>query len=249
MQDPISRSSERPETSWDLAKQMEIFATEFSQMYAAEKATARDLARVVTDLQKAQETFALAFALVVEGNDPDTRAHLTRTTRWATAVSERLELANIRELRLGFLLHDIGKWAVPREIIQKPGPLNDDELKMMRIHPVAGVQMIADVEILEPAFDVIRYHHEKWDGSGYPYRLEGGRIPMSARVFAIADVFDALTSDRPYRKRAFTVDEAIEMIRKDRGTHFDPDVVDVFCDVILKLESGEVEPPDDVPGA
>jgi HD-GYP domain-containing protein (c-di-GMP phosphodiesterase class II) len=252
---------------WDITKQLEIFATEladlyagkkeygqqaeifageFADLYGRERATSIELQHAVVGLEKAQESFALAFALVVEGNDPDTRAHLARTTRWATAVSERLNLENIRELRLGFLLHDIGKWAVPKEILLKPGPLDDRELKMMRMHPAWGVQMISDVDILEPAFDVIRYHHEKYDGTGYPYGLAGEKIPVSARVFAVADVFDALTSDRPYRTRSFTIEEAIDIIRKDRGTHFDPDVVDIFCDVIFKLEQGELTVRDDL---
>lgn len=220
----------------DPGRQLEIFAEDLRELLEREKARREQLQKAVADLEEAQESFALSFALVVEGQDADTRAHLDRTTRWATVVSERFELENIRELRLGFLLHDIGKWAVPQEIIQKPGPLDERELKMMRVHPIAGVQMIQDVKILEPAFDVIRYHHEKWDGTGYPYGLSGEDIPLPARIFAVADVFDALTADRPYRKRAFTFDEAVEVIRKDSGTHFDPEVADVFLDVVLKLE-------------
>lgn len=227
---------------WDLAAQIEIFAQELAELYGKERETSQQLKESIKSLEEAQEAFAVAFALVVEGQDADTRAHLDRTRRWATAVSERFKLPNIRELRLGFLLHDIGKWAVPREIIQKPGPLDEEELRMMRIHPIAGVQMIHDVKVLEPAFDVIRYHHERWDGTGYPYGLGGEEIPLPARIFAIADVFDALTSYRPYRQRTFTLDEAVEMIRADRGTHFDPEVVDVFLDVVLKLEAERAGP-------
>jgi HD-GYP domain-containing protein (c-di-GMP phosphodiesterase class II) len=154
-------------------------------------------------------------------------------------VAREVDLPNLREVRLGFLLHDIGKWQVPREIIQKPGPLDDEELKIMRLHPVAGVQMIADVKVLEPAFDVIRFHHEKWDGSGYPYSKKGEDIPLAARIFAIADVFDALTSDRPYRTRSFTLEEAVEIVREGAGTHFDPRLVNVFLDVVIALERGD----------
>lgn len=222
-----------------LEPQLTIFANELAQFYRQEKDKSARLSESLLQLEEAQETFALAFALVIEGRDPDTRAHLDRTTRWAAAVSQELGLDNIRELRLGFLLHDIGKWQVPREIIQKPGPLDEREWKIMRMHPVAGVQMIADVRILEPAFDVIRFHHEKWDGSGYPYGKKADDIPVSARVFAMADVFDALTSDRPYRARSFTLDEAIEMIREGSGTHFDPGLVDIFLDVVLSLERGD----------
>lgn len=226
---------------WDLMQQLEVFVGDISQLLKQEKERSRTLADMVFQLEDAQESFALSFALVVEGNDADTRAHLDRTKRWATAVAEEVGLPNLREVRLGFLLHDIGKWQVPREIIQKPGPLDDEELKIMRLHPVAGVQMIADVKVLEPAFDVIRFHHEKWDGSGYPYRKKGEDIPLAARIFAIADVFDALTSDRPYRTRAFTLEEAVDMVREGAGTHFDPQLVDVFLDVVLNLERGDAD--------
>ncbi len=233
----------QPSASRDwLAGQLEIFAVELADMYAKERTAAQDLRASLAELRDAQETFALAFALVVEGKDADTRAHLDRTTRWATAVAKKLGLENIRELRLGFLLHDIGKWAVPKEIIQKPGPLTDAEMNLIRMHPIAGVQMIKEVRILEPAFDVIRYHHERWDGTGYPDGLAGDKIPVPARVFAIADVFDALTADRPYRDRAFTLEEAIAIIERDRGTHFDPDIVDVFLEVVPRIEAGH---PDD----
>ncbi|HVL81737.1 MAG TPA: HD-GYP domain-containing protein [Actinomycetota bacterium] len=230
---------EEPTTPpWDLSEQLTIFAEELGMLYRLEKEKSTSLAELVQRLEEAQESFALAFALVVEGRDPDTRAHLARTTRWASAVSREIGLPNLRELRLGFLLHDIGKWQVPREVIQKAGPLDDDEWKIMRMHPVAGVQMISDVKILEPAFDVIRYHHERWDGTGYPYGKAGDEIPVAARVFAIADVFDALTSDRPYRTRSFTLDEAVDIVRAGSGTHFDPRLVETFLDVVLGLEQG-----------
>lgn len=226
---------------WDLVEQLKVFADDLSHLLKQEKNRSRTLSELVLKLEEAQEAFALSFALVVEGNDPDTRTHLDRTNRWATAVAKEVGLPNLREVRLGFLLHDIGKWQVPREIIQKPGPLDERELQIMRLHPVAGVQMIADVEVLEPAFDVIRFHHEKWDGSGYPSRKKGEDIPLAARIFAIADVFDALTSDRPYRARAFTLEEAIEIVREGAGTHFDPHLVDVFLEVVLALERGDRE--------
>ncbi len=231
--------SPQPEHSaWDLASQVEIFASELADLYAKEKANSRELERRIRELRDAQVQFARAFALVVEGRDPETRAHLDRTTKWATRVSEAMGLPDIEQLQLGFLLHDIGKWAVPQEIIQKPGPLDDREQRMMRVHPVAGVQMIHDVALLRPARAAIRHHHERWDGEGYPDGLAGTDIPLPARIFAVADVFDALTSERPYRKRSFTVDEAIEIITADRGTHFDPEVVDVFVDVVAPLERG-----------
>ena len=216
---------------WDLVEQLEVFVGDISQLLKQEKDRSQTLSDLVLKLEQAQEAFALSFALVVEGNDPDTRAHLDRTNRWATAVAKEVGIPNLREVRLGFLLHDIGKWQVPREIIQKPGPLDDEELKIMRLHPVAGVQMIADVKVLEPAFDVIRFHHEKWDGSGYPYRKKGEEIPLAARIFAVTDVWDAMTSDRTYRK-ALPAHQVRSTILQSSGSLFDPQVIEVFSEVV-----------------
>jgi HD-GYP domain-containing protein (c-di-GMP phosphodiesterase class II) len=130
-------------------------------------------------------------------------------------------------MRRGALLHDIGKMGIPDEILEKKGPLTEDEWVVMRRHPQYAFDLLTPIDFLRPALDIPYYHHEKWDGSGYPHGLKGEEIPLAARIFALADVLDALTSDRPYRK-AWTESEAIIHIRQQANKHFDPHVIDVF---------------------
>ncbi len=144
-------------------------------------------------------------------------------------LAERMGLdsENLPHIRRGALLHDIGKMGVPDSILLKPGPLDKDEWKVMKQHPVYAYQWLSPISYLGPALQIPYYHHEKWDGSGYPNGLKGEQIPLPARIFAVADVWDALTSDRPYRS-AWTENEADDYIREEAGKHFDPQVVDNF---------------------
>jgi HD-GYP domain-containing protein (c-di-GMP phosphodiesterase class II) len=134
------------------------------------------------------------------------------------------ELVHVRR---GALMHDIGKMAIPDSILKKPGSLEEDEWIEMRKHPVYAYEMLSRIAYLAPSLAIPYCHHEKWDGSGYPRGISGEEIPLEARIFAVADVWDALCSDRPYRK-ALTVQKALEYIEGNRGNHFDPDVVDAF---------------------
>jgi putative nucleotidyltransferase with HDIG domain len=133
-------------------------------------------------------------------------------------------------LRRGALLHDIGKIGVPDQILRKPGPLSEHEWTAMRAHPDIGASIIAGIPFLEDVAIIVRAHHERWDGTGYPDRLAGRTIPLGARIFAVADSFDAMTSDRPYR-RGRELSEALLEIERHRGTQFDPTVVDAFLRV------------------
>lgn len=127
----------------------------------------------------------------------------------------------------GALLHDIGKMGIPDSILLKPGKLTDEEWEIMRKHPVYACEMLSSIDYLQPALDIPYCHHEKWDGSGYPRGLKGEQIPLSARIFAVVDVYDALTSDRPYRE-AWTNKKALKYINENAGKHFDPEVVEIF---------------------
>jgi ribonuclease P protein subunit RPR2 len=138
-----------------------------------------------------------------------------------------LDVGEERQLEFGFLLHDIGKVAIPDAILYKPDRLTEKERALMSQHPVIGSQIVGGIEFLSDAVKVVRSHHEHWDGSGYPDRLAGEQIPLEARVFAVADVLDALTSDRPYRP-ASTLGVARAMIESESGSHFDPEVVAAF---------------------
>lgn len=173
-------------------------------------------------------------ALVTLGNaiakrDSDTDAHNYRVTLYVIRLAEEsgLEPEQIRQLIRGAFLHDVGKIAISDTILLKPGRLTPDEFDVMRTHVRHGVDIVAQSHWLEPAVEVIAGHHEKYDGSGYPCGLTGDGIPLLARIFAIADVFDALTSKRPY-KQPLSLEQARSLLEAERGTHFDPHLLDRF---------------------
>jgi HD-GYP domain-containing protein (c-di-GMP phosphodiesterase class II) len=139
----------------------------------------------------------------------------------------------IAHIRRGVLLHDIGKMAIPDRILLKKGPLTDEEWEIMYQHPALAYEMLSPIRYLHPALEIPYCHHEKWDGTGYPRGLKGDEIPLSARLFAIVDVWDALSSDRPYRK-AWKPKKVRKYIREQAGKHFDPEVVRVFLDILEK---------------
>jgi putative two-component system response regulator len=165
----------------------------------------------------------------VEMYDSGTAGHTMRVTRWAVSLARSLGLTgnDLENIRKGAMLHDIGKLAIPDFILNKPGPLNQDEWKIMREHATFGFEMLSPIESLRPVLDIPHYHHERWDGLGYPAKLSGEEIPLFARIFSLVDVYDALLSKRSY-KLALKVSEVKEMIRTERGKHFDPNITDHF---------------------
>jgi putative nucleotidyltransferase with HDIG domain len=140
--------------------------------------------------------------------------------------------------RIGALLHDVGKIAVPSDVLNKNGPLTPEERAIMERHPDAGVELLRDVELPWDVLPMVRSHHERWDGKGYPQRLAGEAIPYVGRILCVADVYDALTTDRPYRK-AFSHEEAIVMMRADSGRAFDPAILDAFLRIAGSLRANE----------
>ena len=134
-------------------------------------------------------------------------------------------------IRRGALLHDIGKLGIPDSILLKPGPLSEEERDILRIHPALAYEMLIPITYLQPALDIPYCHHEKWNGTGYPRGLKGEEIPLSARIFAVIDVWDALTSDRPYRK-AWSKEKTFAYIQEQAGEYFDPQVVDAFLSLM-----------------
>jgi putative two-component system response regulator len=172
-------------------------------------------------------------ANTVEGRDPYTHGHIGRVSMYAGWLAEGLEWPKeqMRSLAFGARLHDIGKIVVPDHILKKPGGLTPDEWELMRQHPSAGGKILRDITHLKDALNYVLYHHERWNGSGYPHGLAGREIPIEGRLLAIADVFDALTSDRPYhpaRPRA----EVLRYLHERAGTEFDPDLVPIFIHVL-----------------
>jgi ribonuclease P protein subunit RPR2 len=216
-----------------LQAQLVVFARELGELYSLERQRSRDLERALSSLEETYLATMTSLAQVVEAKDETTRGHLDRTTKYGMALAERIDpvLAARPELAHAFFLHDIGKVGIPEQILGKAGPLNDEEWGVMRSHPQIGAQIVEPIRFLDGAVDVIRHHHERFDGRGYPGGLEGNGIPLAARVFSVADSFDAMTSDRPYRD-ALEIDRALDEISGGSGTQFDPAVVSEFLDLM-----------------
>lgn len=190
-------------------------------------------ARLYESLQRSHEELAAAYDATIEGwslalemRDDETQGHALRVATLTVELGRAMGVAeeDLVHFRRGALLHDIGKMVVPDAILHKPGPLTEEEWAVMRRHPENGRDFLKKVAYLAPALDIPYCHHERWDGSGYPRGLRGEAIPLSARIFAVVDAFDALTSDRPYR-RAWPEDEVLAYLRASSGTQFDPGVV------------------------
>ena len=191
-------------------------------------------------LREANEHLLAAYEATIEGwsraldlRDKETEHHSRRVTQLTIKLAEASGMSadEIMHIRRGSLLHDMGKIGVPDSILHKPAALTDEEWTIMRKHPQLVYDLLYSVEYLRPALNIPYCHHEKWDGTGYPRGLKGEQIPLDARLFAIVDVWDALTSDRPYRP-AWSQEEALLFIREQSGSHFDPQAVDLFFKVI-----------------
>ncbi|MGW6200287.1 HD-GYP domain-containing protein [Kribbella sp. NPDC055110] len=181
----------------------------------------------------AQAATMRAFIQVIETKDLYTRGHSERVSEGAGMLGRQLRLPAARQQALEHagLLHDVGKVGVPTSIIRKPGRLDDSEMDAIRLHPARGVELIGNIPFLEEVKSAVLHHHEKYDGTGYPAGLSGTNIPYFARIIGIVDAFDSLTSTRSYRP-ARTIEETVAILLQDRSTHFDPDLVDAFVDVI-----------------
>jgi PAS domain S-box-containing protein/putative nucleotidyltransferase with HDIG domain len=191
-----------------------------------------NLKRSNRELTKAYEETIKGWAQALELRDKETRGHGERVTHQSEKLARALGMSeeDLLHFRRGVLLHDIGKMGVPDKILNKPDDLTSDEWVIMRQHPGYGYEMLSHIEYLRPALDVVYYHHEKWDGSGYPSGLRGEDIPLTARIFAVVDVYDALTTRRPYRP-AWPKSDALTFIRQQAGKHFDPAVAEAFLDL------------------
>lgn len=223
---------------------------DFMEMLAGQAAIAIDNIEMFESLQTSNNELTLAYDATIEGwsrtldlRDQETEGHTKRvaniTLRLARAVGVKGD--DLLQIYRGGLLHDIGKMGIPDNILLKPGPLTDDEWLIMRKHPDIAYDLLSPITFLKPALDIPYCHHEKWDGSGYPRGLSGEHIPLSARLFAVADVWDALTFDRPYRA-GWTEDRAADYIREQAGKHFDPKAVEVFFNSYLAVENSLVKP-------
>ncbi len=194
-----------------------------------------ELHRALTELEIAQSETVRRLSMAVEFRDEDTGAHIERIGRFSTLLAEQAGLDGELCERLGYAapLHDVGKVAIPDAILLKPGPLTAEERAIVETHAEEGHRLLrgSSSSILDMAATIALSHHEKWDGSGYPRGLAGEEIPIEGRIVAIADVFDALTTDRVYRS-AYTLEQAVKLLREQRGRHFDPVLLDTFLEVL-----------------
>lgn len=228
----FSRRSRLPDAEWH----------DFLATLAGQAAIAIDNLTLFDDLARSNHQLTQAYDATIEGlsraldlRDEETEGHSRRVTELTLRLASGLGLseAQLVQIRRGALLHDIGKMGIPDRILLKPGKLTDEEWEIMRRHPTYALEMLSPIAFLQPALDIPYCHHEKWDGTGYPRGLKDEEIPLSARLFAIVDVWDALRSDRPYRL-AWPVSKVREHLRSLSGTHFDPHVVDIFLEIIAE---------------
>ncbi|HEX5838610.1 MAG TPA: HD-GYP domain-containing protein, partial [Anaerolineales bacterium] len=208
----------------------------YLEILAGQIAIAVDNATLFKDLQRSNSELMLAYEATLEGwsaaldlRDRETEGHTQRVTLMTIDLAEAMGIkpTDLIHIRRGALLHDIGKMGVPDNILLKPDKLNEEEWEHMRMHAVYAYNLLSNISYLRDALDIPYCHHEKWNGTGYPRGLKGEEIPLAARIFAVADVYDALTSDRPYRK-GWSHERALSYIREQSGNYFDPKVVDAF---------------------
>jgi HD-GYP domain-containing protein (c-di-GMP phosphodiesterase class II) len=208
-------------------------------------ALAIENARLLSNLQRTNKELFRAYDTTLEGwakalelRDKETEGHARRVVDLTLELAHRMKVrkADLTNIRRGILLHDIGKMGIPDNVLHKPGPLDASEWREMRQHPLYAYKLLHSINYLHPALDIPLYHHERWDGSGYPYGLKGEKIPVAARMFAVVDVWDALRSDRSYRK-AWPKKKVLKYLRDEAGTRFDPNVVKSFLAMLTERRS------------
>lgn len=216
---------------------------EVALQFGHQIAKAIETSQMVSDLQDLNQRIAVAYdatlagwARALELRDLETEGHTQRVSKIARELAKLCGMNDevITQIYRGALLHDVGKMGIPDSILLKPDLLSTQEAEIMRRHPTYAYEMLKSIEYLRPSLDIPLYHHERWDGSGYPAGLKGDEIPLSARIFAIADVWDALTSDRPYRS-AWDKKRARQHITENSGKHFDPHIVEKFLSLTEQL--------------
>jgi len=224
------RSPLNPDADW----------LDFMNVISGQAAIAIDNAMMFKELQRSNVELGLAYNATIDGwsrtldlRDKETEGHTRRVTELTLqlAISMNVEKEDMVHIRRGSILHDIGKVAIPDQILFKPGPLTQEEWDIMRRHPDIAVELLTPINYLQPALEIPHWHHERWDGTGYPDHLRGDQIPFSARLFALADVYDALISDRPYRN-AWSKQDAVHYIESQSGKYFDPKLVPPFLNLV-----------------
>jgi HD-GYP domain-containing protein (c-di-GMP phosphodiesterase class II) len=213
--------------------QMLAYADDLRTAFQAERTRRAELEQAYVDAVR-------VLACAIEARDPYTGGHIDRVAIYSTAIGRELGWNDelLRAVEIGGLLHDIGKIGVPDAILRKNGPLSDSEWALMRQHPTIGASLVGHLASLQPSLPAVLYHHERFDGTGYPMGLAGETIPLVARLVAVADAFDAMVTDRPYR-HGLTLELAMEELECCAGTQFDPEFTAAFLDL---LRTGRIRP-------
>jgi HD-GYP domain-containing protein (c-di-GMP phosphodiesterase class II) len=233
----------------DLRTQNEIgeLASNFNMMSASIEGAIEQLKRAAHENHQLFINSIRMLAAAIDAKDPYTRGHSERVARYAIGIGKSLRLSDkeMQNLRISALLHDVGKIGIDDRVLRKPGALSEDEFELMKQHPAKGAAIMSGVAQLVDCIPGMKYHHEKWSGGGYPDNLEGDQIPMQARIVAIADTFDAMTTNRPYQK-AMELNYVVDKIKSFAGTRFDPRVVEAFA---LAVKRGDLQIEEQVRGA
>lgn len=226
-----------------MRRQLLLFAEDLRTISTRERARRQEAEAALAETRSAYLALVHTLAKVADMKDDFTRDHLDRTYQFALSLTARVapEYVSDASIQYGYLLHDIGKVGVPDAILNKPGPLDEDEWRIMRTHPLIGLQLVKPIKFLGDAVQIVKSHHERWDGRGYPQGLGGEDIYLPARIFALIDTFDAMTSDRPYR-RSLPVAVALEEIERCAGTQFDPEIARAFVALCEELQLSDTDP-------
>lgn len=233
-------------------KERETYQQQLMKYADALNNTIAELRDKNIELQESYLDTIHSLVRAAEYKDPETGNHIVRMCKYSTLLAEKLELPAevVQNIKYATPMHDVGKIGIPYDILAKPGKLTEQEFELMTQHTVIGAKILSGskAEILEVARQIALSHHEKWNGSGYPNGLSGKKIPIESRIVGLADVFDALTSIRPY-KEPYPIEAAVEIIKLARGQHFDPDIVDVFIKNIKEITriKKEVDSQEDLP--
>jgi ribonuclease P protein subunit RPR2 len=221
-----------------LRGQLDVYAMDFRSTYKAERDRSQELAEALSELERTYRATVRGLAIAVEAKDECTGGHLQRVSRYGMMLTALVapEHAEDPQFEYGFLLHDIGKLTVPDGVLMKPGSLTEVEWELIRTHPASGHSILDGIPFLAGAREIVYSHHERWDGAGYPRGLAAEQIPLGAQIFPLCDAFDAMTSDRPYRK-ALPIEEARGEVARGAGSQFWPDAVEAF----LSLPLGSLE--------
>jgi HD-GYP domain-containing protein (c-di-GMP phosphodiesterase class II) len=213
--------------------EIEVLANSFNEMVS-------NLYRSKNELIEAYDSTLLGWSKALELRDHETEGHAKRVAELTQQLARHLGISeeDLIDINRGVLLHDIGKMGIPDSILLKPGPLSEEEWVLMRKHPQYAYDMLKDIDYLKKALEIPYCHHERWDGDGYPRRLKGEEIPLTARIFAIIDVYDALKSDRPYRQ-SWPEEDVLQYISQNSDKHFDPYIANAFINFTGRKDSND----------